>query len=96
MQHKLKWPGCPGLTNKEKNMYIILIDGAHHKGSSKNIVKSMARRDHETQNPDNYMQLVRARVKEVHRIEINFMNEMGFLTELQRVGLIYKMEEDET
>lgn len=77
-------------------MYIILIDGAYHKGSSKNIVKSMARRDHETQNPDNYMQLVRARVKEVHRIEINFMNEMGFLTELQRVGLIYKMEEDET
>ena len=73
-------------------MDIILIDGAYHEGSSKEIVESMARRDHETQDPDQYMQNVRARIKEAHKIEINFMNEMGFLTELQRVGLIYRME----
>ena len=73
-------------------MDITLIDGAYHEGSSKEIVKSMARRDHETQNPDDYMQLVRARIKEAHGVEINFMNEMGFLIELQRIGLIYRME----
>lgn len=73
-------------------MDIILIDGAYHEGSSKEIVESMARRDHETQNPDQYMQAVRRRIKEAHGVEINFMNEMGFLVELQRVGLIYQME----
>jgi len=73
-------------------MDITLIDGAYHEGSSIEIVQSMARRDHETQNPEQYMQLVRARVKEAHGVKINFMNEMGFLTELQRIGLIYRME----
>lgn len=73
-------------------MNIILIDGAYHEGSPQEIVESMARRDHETQNPNDYMQAVRARIKEAHSVEINFMNEMGFLTELQRIGLIFKME----
>jgi len=73
-------------------MYILLIDGAYHEGSSKEIIESMASRDHESQNPDEYMQLVRGRIKEAHEVEINFMNEMGFLTELKRVGLIYRME----
>lgn len=73
-------------------MDITFIDGAYHQGSSKEIIESMARRDHETQNPNEYMRLVQARIKEAHGIEINFMNEMGFLTELQRIGLIYKMK----
>lgn len=74
-------------------MNIILIDGAYHEGDSMEIVESMARRDHETQNPTDYMQAVRDRIKEAHGIEINFVNEKGFLTELKRAGLIYRMED---
>jgi hypothetical protein len=74
-------------------MNIILIDGAYHEGSAKQIVQSMARRDHQTQNPVQYMQAVRDRIKESQGFEINFINELGFLAELERVGLIYRMEE---
>lgn len=70
-------------------MYVILNNRKRIYGEDERaIVKAMARRDHVTADPEEYMNKAAARIKEQSGIDIHFTNPKTFLEELRRINLI--------